>query len=154
MPNTGDWKAFERKVAAMLETRRTPLSGMMSGHGTSSDTLHKDIYVECKWQGTKSAVLSLWDDTVKKAKNEGKIPLVAMHRRNSQVEFGAMPLPLATDLLKIFLALDPEIPVSSAPLRCCKCNSPIAHKPHLLRGIANKSKMRVVECGGHAFDRT
>ncbi len=150
MPNTGDWKAFERKVAVMLDTRRTPLSGMMSGHGTHSDTLHKDIYVECKWQGTKSAVLTLWDDTVKKAKAENKIPLLAMHRRGSRVEFGAMPLPLATDLLKLFL----ELPQAAEPgSRCCDCNNPLSHAPHKLRG-QGKDMLRVVQCGGHAFDRT
>ena len=153
MPNTGDWKAFERKVAAMLDTRRTPLSGMMSGHGTHSDTLHPLIYVECKWQGTKSAVLTLWDDTVKKAKNESKIPLLAMHRRSSRVEFGAMPLLLATDLLKLFLALDQEISVTAVPLRCCKCNNPMRHGAHPLRG-EGKNMLRVVQCGGHAFDKT
>ncbi len=148
MPNTGDWKAFERKVAAMLDTRRTPLSGMMSGHGTHSDTLHRLIYVECKWQGTKSAVLTLWDDTVKKARNEGKIPLVAMHRRSSRVEFGAIPLPLATDLLKLFL----ELPVAEAN-KCCSCGNLLAHYPHKIRG-EGKNQFRVIQCGGHAFDRT
>ena len=151
MPNTGDWKSFERKVAAMLDTRRTPLSGMMSGHGTHSDTLHKDIYVECKWQGTKSAVLTLWDDTVKKAKAEGKIPLLAMHRRNSRVEFGAIPLPLATDLLKIFLGLPQE--THSLAMRCCKCSNPMRHAPHPLRG-QGKDTLRVDRCGGHSFDKT
>lgn len=145
MPNTGDWKAFERKVAAMLNTRRTPLSGMMSGHGTHSDTLHKDIYVECKW-GKANATLTLWEDTVKKAKAEGKLPLLAMHRRGSQVEFGAIPLLLVTDLLAIFLGLDP---VAAGDLRCCKCNNPMAHKTHPVR-----DKWRIVQCGGHAFDKT
>ena len=150
MPNTGDWKSFERKVAVMLDTRRTPLSGMMSGHGTHSDSLHKDIYVECKWQGTKSAALTLWDDTVKKAKAEGKIPLLAMHRRNSRVEFGAIPLPLATDLLKMFL----ELPEESDPrlqARCCKCNNPGRHGPHSMREVGSA---RIVRCGGHSFDKT
>ncbi|KKN05244.1 hypothetical protein LCGC14_1089370 [marine sediment metagenome] len=153
MPNTGDWKAFERRVAAYLNTRRTPLSGAMSGHNTHSDTLHPDLYVECKWQGTKSAVLTLWDDTVAKAKREGKIPLLAMHRRGSRVEFGALPLPLAADLLKLFMALAPEKTSATTSMRCCKCNDPMSHAPHPMRG-QGKDRMRVVRCGGHAFDRT
>lgn len=109
---TGAWRVFERKVAKMLGTVRTPLSGMMSGHHTSSDTLHKEIYVECKWlkgrRDAGTAVLNLWDDTVKKAKNEGKIPLLAMHRRGSRVEFGALPLPIAIEALKLYLAKKEE----------------------------------------------
>lgn len=111
-PNTGAWKEFERRVAKMLGTQRTPLSGMMSGHHTSSDTLHKQVYAECKWLKGKrdagTAVLNLWDDTVKKAKREGKIPLLAMHRRGSRVEFGALPLPLAIAALQVYLSLKDE----------------------------------------------
>ena len=101
-PNTGAWKAFERRVAKWLRTRRTPLSGMMSGHHTSSDTLHPDIYVECKWT-KKAAILTLWEDTRKKAKREGKIPFVAMHQRGTKIEFGLLPLDIATKALMLYL---------------------------------------------------
>lgn len=107
-PNTGAWKAFESKVAKLLKTRRTPLSGKASGHHTSSDTLSEDVYAECKWlKGTRSmgaAVLNLWDDTVKNAKQEGKVPMLAMHRRGSRVEFAALPLEIATEALGLWLA--------------------------------------------------
>ena len=101
-PNTGAWKAFERRVAKWLRTVRTPLSGMMSGHHTSSDTLHPDIYVECKWT-KKAAILTLWEDTRKKAKREGKIPFVAMHQRGTKIEFGLLPLDIATEALLLYL---------------------------------------------------
>ncbi len=108
---TGAWKAFESRVAKLLGTRRTPLSGKMSGHHTSSDTLHPDLYVECKWLKGKrdagTAVLTLWEDTVKKAKLEGKIPMVVMHRRGSRVEFAAIPLPIAVEALRLYLSLKP-----------------------------------------------
>ncbi len=103
-PDTGAWKAFERRVAEALGTRRTPLSGKMSGHNTSSDTLHPDVYAECKWV-KKAAVFTLWEDTVQKAKREGKMPLMAMHRRGSKLEFGALPLDVAIDALRLYVAL-------------------------------------------------
>lgn len=105
-PNTGAWKAFESRVAKKLGGRRTPLSGAMSGHGTSSDMIGSPlpVYMEAKWLAGKNsagaATLAIWEDTVKKAKKEGKVPLLVMHRRSSRVEFAAMPLDLAAMLLK------------------------------------------------------
>jgi len=43
-----NWKVHERKVAAFFGTKRVPLSGSNSGHGTSSDSLDKELYIECK----------------------------------------------------------------------------------------------------------
>ena len=107
VPNTGAWKAFERKIAKLLNTRRTPLSGLASGHHTSSDTLHKSLYVECKWvkgeRDAGSAIFRLWEDTVKKAKREGKIPMLAMHKRGTRTEFVAIPLHLATRAILLLL---------------------------------------------------
>lgn len=112
-PNTGAWKAFERRVAGLFRGRRTPLSGSLSGHHTSSDVIGSPypVYVECKWlSGEKSAgaaTLKLWDDTVKKAKSEGKVPVLVMHRRGSRVEFAAIPLPMLISLLETRYA-EPE----------------------------------------------
>ena len=44
------WKAFERRVASDFKTTRTPLSGMVKTI-TNSDTLHPDLYIECKYRG-------------------------------------------------------------------------------------------------------
>jgi hypothetical protein len=110
MPNTGSWKAFERKVAKLFGTRRNPLSGGMSGHKTRSDSLHGKVYIESKWlkgQGDAGmAAFSLWEDTVAKAKREGKIPALAMHKRNSRVEFCAIPLELAATSISLYLLLE------------------------------------------------
>ena len=83
------WKKFEASVAAFfgvpkrynetgrcVSSGRTPLSGGNSAH-TRSDTLHKRLYVECKWS-QRIANIRLWDDTKEKAKREKKIPVVAL----------------------------------------------------------------------------
>lgn len=74
------WKAQERRVAEYFKTERTPLSGS-NGKQTQSDTLHEKLYVECK-DRKHHAVCALMDDTAKKAKNEGKIPMVCLTEPN------------------------------------------------------------------------
>lgn len=71
------WKAFERRIAKSLGTVRTPLSGGASRH-TRSDTLHPDLYVECKTR-KHSLVHTLFLLACKQAKVERKIPVMAMH---------------------------------------------------------------------------
>lgn len=46
---SSNWKAAERSVAKLFNTRRTPLSGMNSGHDTNADTLHPKLYIEVKY---------------------------------------------------------------------------------------------------------
>lgn len=77
------WKAFERLVADFFGTRRTPLSGSNSGHNTTSDTLHPEVYVECKYRA-KMAVYELFNDTVLAAKLEEKIPVVAIKQKGEK----------------------------------------------------------------------
>lgn len=84
------WKKVEERVAAFIDTRRTPLSGGNSGH-TRSDTLHPDIYAEIKhgagcprsWSG----VLDLFESTEELAAAEHKVALLVLHRnRGAKVE--------------------------------------------------------------------
>lgn len=77
------WKSFERVVASYFGTKRVPLSGSNSGHGTNSDTLHDKLYIECKVRG-KIALWQLFADTEKKAKIEGKIPVVAIKQKGEK----------------------------------------------------------------------
>ena len=77
------WKGFERDVAAFFGTKRVPLSGSNSGHGTNSDSLHPRLYIECKLRG-KMAIWQLFADTEKKAKDEGKIPVVAIKQKGQR----------------------------------------------------------------------
>ena len=74
------WKKHERDIAKLFNTTRTPLSGGNSKH-TQSDTLSDNLYIECK-QRKRMANWSLFRDTEKKAKTEGKIPLVVLKESN------------------------------------------------------------------------
>ncbi len=80
MTVSSTWKNVERRVAAFFGSRRTPLSGGNSGH-TRSDSLHDLLFVECKWRAKHSAV-SLWRETAKLAKQEQKIPVIALCEKN------------------------------------------------------------------------
>jgi len=71
------WKAFERRVAHSLGTVRAPLSGGASRH-TRSDTLHPDLYVECK-NTQRVNVYALRRETWPLAERESKIPVLALH---------------------------------------------------------------------------
>ena len=74
------WKSRERQVARFFNTQRTPLSGGASGH-TRSDSLHKELFIECKLRKKHSAV-SLWDKVNVMAVNEGKVPVIALCELN------------------------------------------------------------------------
>lgn len=77
------WKEFERRVASFFGTRRVPLSGSNSGHGTNSDSLHPELYIECKVR-QKSWLCTLFRDTAFKAKAENKLPIVAIKQKNER----------------------------------------------------------------------
>ena len=85
------WKQVERRVAALFHTRRTPLSGMSSQHGTSADTLHPDIYIEVKYR-QKHAAVDLFRDTHAKAKKEGKRPVVVLAQKNLPHLYAVVPM--------------------------------------------------------------
>ena len=74
------WKRFERVVASFFGTRRVPLSGSNSGHGTNSDSMHPKVYIECKVR-EKFSLWSLFKDTETKAKIEKKVPVVAIKQK-------------------------------------------------------------------------
>ena len=77
------WKEFERRVASFFGTRRVPLSGSNSGHDTNSDSLHPELYIECKVR-QKSSLCTLFRDTAFKAKAENKLPIVAIKQKNER----------------------------------------------------------------------
>ena len=81
--SSSNWKSFERVVASYFGTRRVPLSGSNSGHGTNSDSLHPKLYIECKVR-SKIALWLLFIDTENKAKVEGKIPIVAVKQKGEK----------------------------------------------------------------------
>lgn len=77
------WKSFERTVASYFGTKRVPLSGSNSGHGTNSDSLHDKLYIECKVRG-KISLWQLFIDTENKAKVEKKLPVVAIKQKGQK----------------------------------------------------------------------
>ena len=81
--SSSSWKSFERVVASFFGTKRVPLSGSNSGHGTNSDSLHPKVYIECKVRG-KISLWSLFSDTENKAKVEGKVPVVAIKQKGER----------------------------------------------------------------------
>jgi len=76
------WKAFERRIAKSLGTERTPLSGGAS-RITTSDTLHLDLYVECRWR-SRLSVHTWWVVLRQFALKEHKVPVLALHQAKTQ----------------------------------------------------------------------
>ena len=74
------WKALERRIAAEFGTKRTPLSGRNSGHGTESDTLSDRYYIEAKLR-SKLPFWAEWQRARASAKRERKRPLLAFHKK-------------------------------------------------------------------------
>lgn len=74
------WKKRERQIATFFGTSRNPLSGSASRH-SESDSLHPALFIEDKHR-KKHSVVTLWDDTKKKATKEGKIPVVCLTEHN------------------------------------------------------------------------
>ena len=60
--------------------QRTPLSGGNSKI-TRADVIHDSWFIECKLRA-KHTVVSLWDETAKLAKDEGKTPVIALCEKN------------------------------------------------------------------------
>ena len=74
------WKNRERLVAKFFGGMRNALSGINS-KVTHSDVVHDSLFIECKLRA-KHTVISLWDDTAKLAKEEGKTPVIALCEKN------------------------------------------------------------------------
>lgn len=76
------WKQIEAIFAGFFGTRRTPLSGGNSGI-TRADTQHPRLFLEVK-QRKNPAVMNLYEKTAGLAKEEGKIPVLGIHRKGSR----------------------------------------------------------------------
>lgn len=94
--NVSVWKAVERRIANWWGTERTPLSGQSSRH-THSDTLHQTLYIEVKQRKTMG-IFNIFRDTEKKAKKEGKIPVVCLQEKNKK---GFLVVMKSTDIEQI-----------------------------------------------------
>jgi len=76
MTHRRTWQKAEQRSAEFFGAARA--SGSGDGKETRSDSTHSRIYKEDKYRA-KHAAVTLWDDTNKKAKKEGKIPVVILH---------------------------------------------------------------------------
>ena len=74
------WKKRESDVAGFFNGQRTPLSGGNS-KVTRADVIHDKLFIECKLK-KKHTVITLWDETAKIAKVEGKTPVIALCEKN------------------------------------------------------------------------
>ncbi len=94
------WKERERVIAKLFGTKRTPLSGLSSGH-TSSDTLHKEYYIEVKHSGERGgggqkqiAVKKDWlEDMAKNCKKEKKkLAFLVFHYKGDTHNYAVLDL--------------------------------------------------------------
>ena len=76
MANKSNWKGRERQIAAYFGCHRVPGSGAYP-NTTSADCDHLDLYIECK-QRKKWSIITLWDAVRHKARDETKIPVLAI----------------------------------------------------------------------------
>jgi hypothetical protein len=66
------WKQFERYIAGIFNTTRTPLSGG-NGKMTRSDSLHPHLFISCKYtQSNNLGLRKLVDEEREKAAVENK----------------------------------------------------------------------------------
>ena len=99
------WKDNELKISKIFGTKRNPFSGSMS-HQTRSDTLHERFYIEMK-DGKQSLPSKLWLDTVRKAKDEGKIPMLIQHGKAERIMDARITLRLS-DFIELTKLKQPE----------------------------------------------
>jgi len=76
------WKNIERKIARFWGAERNPLSGSNSRQ-SSSDSLHKILYIETKYK-KRHTILTLYRETEVKAKKEGKIPIICIAEKGKK----------------------------------------------------------------------
>jgi len=116
------WKGSEDATAAKLRGKRTPLSGMNGGAGTSGDVHfpgipgRKWLYVEAKQRGARTAppatggsIFALFRDTATKAKRErydtadgsraARRPIVVYHEKGTQLRLAVLDLDLLAYLI-------------------------------------------------------
>ena len=78
----GTWKDFESTVASFFGSHRTPLSGMVSTL-TGADTLHKDLFIECKYR-TDYPIFTTFREEQKA--NKSKTTIVALTKSASRYD--------------------------------------------------------------------
>lgn len=77
------WKAFERRVASFFGTLRNSLSGGNSKL-TRSDSLHSELFIECKHSGKGFAHHGIVKDAKTKAIKEEKTAVVCTQGKHEK----------------------------------------------------------------------
>lgn len=86
------WKNKEREFAGKFGAKRNIGSGSMGREERScSDSTHETLYIETKYR-KQSAIRGLYEDTEKKAKKEGKVPLVGLYDHGKGEPLAVMKL--------------------------------------------------------------
>ena len=127
------WKINELKISKIFGTKRNPFSGSMS-HQSMSDTLHEKFYIEMK-DGKQSLPTKLWTDTVRKAKEEKKIPMLIQHGKGEKMTDSRITLSLSD-----FIALAQLNKIEGATMNPPACSSA---KGNFTSGANKNRKVKV-----------
>ena len=79
-----DWKACERKVAALLGGTRVPVSGRARGH--SPDIHHERLSIEVKSRKKLPAWLEDAMEQAEACARDGQLPLIVLHQDGQRYE--------------------------------------------------------------------
>ena len=75
------WKRRERQAAGLFDARRQPGNGSGGRDDqTRSDSTHERLFIETKLRAS-SAVRTLWEQTAALAKQESKVPVLALYAK-------------------------------------------------------------------------
>ncbi len=74
------WKATERRIAQLFDSKRNSLSGMNSKI-TGADVIHPDFYIEVK-ERSRIPFYATFQEVRNNAKKEGKIPMIILHQKS------------------------------------------------------------------------
>ena len=98
------WKDLERRICKKLGGKRNPLSGLNSGHGTSSDCIDmssefENFYFEIRLRENWLHHTMFKKDVEAPAKKENKIPILVTHKKNAKS--GALVILRLEDFLEL-----------------------------------------------------
>ena len=108
------WKGFERRIAALFGSKRTPLSGG-PGAPTGADTQHPRLFIECKLRAAP-AIWTLWQDVAARAKREGKTPVLAVQRKHAKGALLVIHTDHLDELINARIAVDKDNPWGAIPV--------------------------------------
>lgn len=83
---SSNWKRVEKAIANLFGAKRITGSGRNNTLSTSSsDTTHSKLYIEIKTR-KRIPFMKTWKESVAKAHEERKVPVVVFHERNTRYD--------------------------------------------------------------------